>query len=531
MNEAWGVTVSEWAGVWANAMLRSSWQGGVVIVLVWAVIRVLPVLSPRVRCWLWRIAYLKLLAALFWAPSVELPLFPVRTGVHLIGNTASRRSTSAPLFPPREDEGKAGASLTVAQRGPAPDPLSGLLVFWLAGMAWCSTRVLRDRRAALRVRYECETVRGDGLIADCQALCCRLGLRQRPRLLVGNETISPLILDALHPTLILPSSLVAQCAPKELQLMLAHELAHLKRQDLRWGWLAALAHSFFYFHPLVWLANQECRLAQEMACDELAVLATRAPVGEYGELLVKVAAQHRRRRQLGLAAVGAYESPQTLRRRLLAMQYLPRTSQRQFLLSGWLLVAVGTALLVPWKVIAQSAPTRHQDLRDEHVRPRNDRHLSLGSSSRVKETYARQPSPKSIYLHSTVFANGTGRFSPRPDLLEIRTDLDLENVSLREALRRIFAQVKQEYVVDHRIPEEQRITLRGRRQMLFEVLDDLIRQVGGGWMQEIRNGEPTIRIGRDLFMTMHVGPVEPPGGEKFRAQAADPPSPGSQAGP
>lgn len=55
---------------------RASWQGGTAMVLVWGVCRMRPRTSPRVRCWLWRLAYLKLLAALVWVAPVELPVLP-----------------------------------------------------------------------------------------------------------------------------------------------------------------------------------------------------------------------------------------------------------------------------------------------------------------------------------------------------------------------------------------------------------------------------------------------------------------------
>lgn len=58
---------------WASAMARACWQGALAFLLVWLVCR-LPWLAPRVQCWFWRVAYLKLLIALFWATPVDLPV-------------------------------------------------------------------------------------------------------------------------------------------------------------------------------------------------------------------------------------------------------------------------------------------------------------------------------------------------------------------------------------------------------------------------------------------------------------------------
>src|SRR6185369_7852132 len=132
----------------------------------------------------------------------------------------------------------------------------------------------------------------------------------------------------------------------------AHELAHLKRRDLPWGWVPALNHLLFYFHPLVWLAAREWRLAQEMACDELAVRATQMPAADYGEMLLKVATQPRPWPQPGLATVGGRESPRTLLRRLNAMHDFRPTPGRRSLMTTGALAVLALAALVPWRLTA-----------------------------------------------------------------------------------------------------------------------------------------------------------------------------------
>src|SRR2546426_12374848 len=64
------------AAGWAGAIGRACWQGGVAIAIVWALCRLFPRLSGRIQCWLWRLAYLKLLVALLWALPLPLPLLP-----------------------------------------------------------------------------------------------------------------------------------------------------------------------------------------------------------------------------------------------------------------------------------------------------------------------------------------------------------------------------------------------------------------------------------------------------------------------
>ena len=68
-----------------------------------------------------------------------------------------------------------------------------------------------------------------------------------------------MLLGIGRPTVLLPDVLIESCHPAELRLILAHEVAHLKRRDLTWSWLPLLGQWFFFFHPLVWLGQREWR--------------------------------------------------------------------------------------------------------------------------------------------------------------------------------------------------------------------------------------------------------------------------------
>src|SRR5437868_6457390 len=61
---------------WSAAMWRASWQGGLVVLVVWAICSLVPRMPARVQCWLWRLAILKFAIALVWATPIELPVLP-----------------------------------------------------------------------------------------------------------------------------------------------------------------------------------------------------------------------------------------------------------------------------------------------------------------------------------------------------------------------------------------------------------------------------------------------------------------------
>ena len=115
-----------------------------------------------------------------------------------------------------------------------------------------------------------------------------------------------------------------------------------------------------------------------------------------------------------------------------------------------------------------------------------------------------------MYFHTAMFVNNIGQIALRSDLLNVPIDLDLRQVPLREALRQLCAPTHQGYTIDANVPADQRVTVHGKGVQLFRALDEVIRQVGGRWMQEMRGGKPVIRIGRGLFLTTHTGPLKLP---------------------
>jgi hypothetical protein len=141
----------------------------------------------------------------------------------------------------------------------------------------------------------------------------------------------------------------------EICLAIAHELAHLKRRDLLWAWLPVAARVLFFFHPAVWLAQREWRMAHEMDCDASVLLTTGISVMDYGRMLIKVATGKSGSPGGDLLTVGVVESHQTLRRRLISMQYVQARSRRRFAGAALVLTGLGIGALVPWRLVTTVA--------------------------------------------------------------------------------------------------------------------------------------------------------------------------------
>jgi beta-lactamase regulating signal transducer with metallopeptidase domain len=369
----WILHLNPLAAAWLAALGRACWQGGLAFLLVWAVCRAFHRLPARAKSWLWRLAYLKLLVAFLWATPIALPLLPA--GTPRPAPEAQPTVSAAPFeipspavslaveAAPAQPISSASTRALPARLQPAPpvslrpNAASWVLLIWSLGLgafAICAWRDLRRARLLLR---GCAPVTNPPLLECAAELARSLRLRAVPSLMMTEAISSPLLLAGSRPVIVLPCALASGSTLPHLRLMIAHEMAHLKRFDLWWVWLAVAGEGLFFFHPLVWLARHEWRLTQEMACDEIVVRMTRVPASAYGDMLVGVAAlKLSNRLEPLLLTLGLTETKETLARRLNAMKLIKLNSTKRMALATATILVVSAASVLPWRLVAQPAP-------------------------------------------------------------------------------------------------------------------------------------------------------------------------------
>jgi beta-lactamase regulating signal transducer with metallopeptidase domain len=177
----------------------------------------------------------------------------------------------------------------------------GLFVAWAAIVLLQVARLVWQRVRLARILRGCEPA--DLQLAEIvDRLGERLGLARRPRLLATDLASSPFVCGLLQPALVVPRELAATLARADLEQVVAHELAHVARRDLVWGWIPEIARVLFFFHPVAHLACQRIRLERELACDQQAMLTSGRRPGEYAETLVRVLGIASRPGMLGASA-------------------------------------------------------------------------------------------------------------------------------------------------------------------------------------------------------------------------------------
>ncbi len=364
------------AASWSAALFRATLQGGLALALVWSAVHMWPRMAAVTQCWLWRLAYLKLITAFVWSTPVLVPILPPSVNTANAHRTAqvapataiSGHATDTAIAvieptPTSQTDSQAVVSTKVQASGPtssltnaaAPTLLARAMAVWGMVAAGFAASLLLQWRAALKIYRSSYPLQEGELITSCAQISHRMGLKHIPWLMAWRGGDTPLVLGGLKPVILLPEALLIDCGASELELMLAHELAHISRRDLLWAWLPLLARILFWFNPLVWIGLHELNTAQEMDSDALALKVTLAPVAEYGSLLLRVAARRCSDVRSEHVMLGMADSYQTLKRRLLAMKSNSFTTPNSFGRRSVALLSLASVGIVPWQVSAQSS--------------------------------------------------------------------------------------------------------------------------------------------------------------------------------
>ncbi|MCC6412756.1 MAG: M48 family metalloprotease [Saprospiraceae bacterium] len=121
--------------------------------------------------------------------------------------------------------------------------------------------------------------------ARCDHWVQRLGINRTVRLLESIHISEPVAVGILKPVIIVPAGMLLQLPPDQVEALLLHELAHIRRADYLVNILQLTLEAVFFYHPLFGLISRDARRRREHCCDDVALSHGSNPV-EYAQTLV-----------------------------------------------------------------------------------------------------------------------------------------------------------------------------------------------------------------------------------------------------
>ncbi len=157
---------------------------------------------------------------------------------------------------------------------------------WIAGIGATSVRLAAGWVRLQRLRASAIPV-SESWQSHVDDMRERLGISRAVRLVETRLADVPGVIGWTSPMLLFPAGLLAGLPPAQVQLIIAHELAHVGRNDYLWNLLQTAVETVFFFHPAVWWLSRRVRAERECCCDDVVVCEFGNP-GLYAEALTGI---------------------------------------------------------------------------------------------------------------------------------------------------------------------------------------------------------------------------------------------------
>jgi len=146
---------------------------------------------------------------------------------------------------------------------------------WVGGGALFSLRLAMGWMLVARLRA-CARRRAGAAVQQIVARVSRRLHVTGPVAAFESSAIDvPAVIGWLKPVLLVPASAVGGLSPDQLEAILAHEIAHVRRHDYLVNLLQTLVETLLFYHPAVWWVSTQVRIEREHCCDDVAVAVIR----------------------------------------------------------------------------------------------------------------------------------------------------------------------------------------------------------------------------------------------------------------
>ncbi len=149
--------------------------------------------------------------------------------------------------------------------------LPWLVLAWGIGVFILSLRLIVSWCELRRVGAAGRSVASELWRHRLESLSAQMGITRAVRFIESAQVDVPTVFGWLKPVLIVPAAFFASLPPDQIEAILAHELAHIRRQDYLINLLQLVVETLLFYHPAVWWISRALRHEREICCDDLAV--------------------------------------------------------------------------------------------------------------------------------------------------------------------------------------------------------------------------------------------------------------------
>lgn len=299
------------------AIIHSLWLGGVIALATAGLLTAARKSTPNVR-------YAISLLAL--ASMVALPIatafgtrnepiidpiapsaFPAATDLSVtsaVTPSASQSPSATPTPSPYPAPERATTTITrEAVVSWLENSLPWLVVAWMVGLLVASARLIGGFSRTRRITRNATSKASRALELRIEKICARLGITRAIRALESTAIDVPLVIGAIRPVVVIPVSLISGLTPLQLDMLIAHELAHVRRHDYLVNLVQTIVETLLFYHPAARWISDRAREERENCCDDIAMETCAVDPAQYTSTLLLL--EESRGEAVGLAAAAS----------------------------------------------------------------------------------------------------------------------------------------------------------------------------------------------------------------------------------
>ncbi|HEV7570858.1 MAG TPA: M56 family metallopeptidase [Thermoanaerobaculia bacterium] len=156
--------------------------------------------------------------------------------------------------------------------------LPQIVLVWLTGVLLLSIRLLFGWLRAHSIAKKNATEAAPEWQSSARRLAHALKLRRAVQLLESAAVEVPTVIGWLRPVVLLPATSLTGLSTEQMEMILAHELAHIRRNDFFVNLMQAVVETLLFYHPAVWWISNRIRVEREHCCDDVAVSVSGKPL-------------------------------------------------------------------------------------------------------------------------------------------------------------------------------------------------------------------------------------------------------------
>jgi len=264
------------AGLLASSLVHFLWQGALLALVLAAWLRWAKPGTASTRY----LAGVCTLAAMLVAPAATFlylsahPAAPASGPAAALGPSRADSQASRAALSPVTSQSARDGSATGARRSfqvfGAPLPVV-VLAFWIAGVVTLSLRLFGGWVVARRLATRATRPVAPEIHALARRVAGRLALDRLVHIVESSVVRVPVMVGWLKPVVLLPASAMSGLTPTQIEALLAHELAHIRRHDYLVNLMQSVVETLLFYHPGVWWVSRQIRAEREHCADDLAV--------------------------------------------------------------------------------------------------------------------------------------------------------------------------------------------------------------------------------------------------------------------